>query len=88
MGMEDMRNFVKRSQGEFEVDFTKMGMGMMLETWWWPLTIEGRGTWQFDFREAKRDMLFIECTNLRSRKPWVTTVPSFVISTRIVFGRL
>ena len=59
-GMEDMRNFVKRSQGEFEVDFTKMGMGMMLETWWWPLTIEGWGTWQFDFREAKRDMLFIE----------------------------
>ncbi len=36
-GLEDMRNFVKRSQGEFEVDFTKLGMGMMLETWWWPL---------------------------------------------------
>jgi uncharacterized protein len=46
-GMEDMRNFVKRSQGEFEVDFSKMGMGMMLETWWWPLTIEGWGTWRF-----------------------------------------
>jgi hypothetical protein len=59
-GMEDMKGFVKRSQAEFEVEFTGMGMGMMLETWWWPLTIEGWGTWQFDFREAKRDMLFID----------------------------
>ncbi len=59
-GLEDMRNFVKRSQGEFEVEFSKMGMGMMLETWWWPLTIEGWGTWTFDFREAKRDMLFVD----------------------------
>lgn len=59
-GMQDMRNFVKRSQAEFEVDFTKMGMGMMLETWWWPLTIEGWGTWRFDFRDARRDMLYIE----------------------------
>lgn len=59
-GVEDMRNFVPRSQAEFEVEFEKMGMGMMLETWWWPLTIEGWGTWQFDFREAKRDMLFVD----------------------------
>jgi len=58
-GMEDMRNFVARSQAEFEVEFQRMGMGMMLETWWWPLTIEGWGTWQFDFREAKNDMLFV-----------------------------
>ena len=58
-GMEDMKSFVARSQAEFEVDFQKMGMGMMLETWWWPLTIEGWGTWQFDFREARRDMLFV-----------------------------
>lgn len=59
-GVEDMRNFVSRSQAEFEVEFAKMGMGMMLETWWWPLTIEGWGTWQFDFREAKRDLLFVD----------------------------
>jgi len=59
-GIEDMRNFVPRAQAEFEVEFNKMGMGMMLETWWWPLTIEGWGTWQFDFREARRDMLFVD----------------------------
>ncbi len=59
-GMEDMKNFVKRSQAEFEVEFDKMGMGMMLETWWWPLTIEGWGTWHYDFREARRDMLFVD----------------------------
>lgn len=59
-GVEDMRNFIPRSQAEFEVEFQKMGMGMMLETWWWPLTIEGWGTWQFDFREARRDLLFVD----------------------------
>lgn len=59
-GMEDMKGFVKRAQAEFEVEFAKMGMGMMLETWWWPLTIEGWGTWQYDFREAKREMLFVD----------------------------
>lgn len=59
-GLEDMKRFVRRSQAEFEVEFNKMGMGMMLETWWWPLTIEGWGTWHYDFREAKRDMLFVD----------------------------
>ena len=59
-GVQDMRNFIPRAQAEFEVEFQKMGMGMMLETWWWPLTIEGWGTWQFDFREAKRELLFVD----------------------------
>jgi uncharacterized protein len=59
-GIEDMKGFVKRAQAEFEVEFNKMGMGMMLETWWWPLTIEGWGTWQYDFREAKREMLYVD----------------------------
>ncbi len=59
-GLADMKRFVPRVQSEFESDFKKMGTGMLLETWWWPLTIEGWGTWHFDFREAKRDMIFIE----------------------------
>ncbi len=59
-GLEDMKSFVPRVQQEFEVQFAKMGMGMMLETWWWPLQIEGWGSWRYDFRQGKQGLIFID----------------------------
>ncbi|MGL4464327.1 MAG: V4R domain-containing protein [Planctomycetia bacterium] len=59
-GMEDMRSFTQRVQAEFEVEMSKMAMGLMLETWWWPLQIEGWGGWHYDFRQAKRGLIFID----------------------------
>lgn len=59
-GMEDMRSFTKRVQAEFEVALNKMAMGLMLETWWWPLQIEGWGAWRFDFRHAKQGLIFVD----------------------------
>jgi len=59
-GLEDMKSFVPRVQQEFEVQFSKMGMGMMLETWWWPLQIEGWGGWRYDFRQGKQGLIFID----------------------------
>jgi predicted hydrocarbon binding protein len=59
-GIEDMRTFAPRCQEEFEVQLNKMGMGMMLETWWWPLQVEGWGSWRYDFRQAKQGLLFID----------------------------
>lgn len=59
-GLEDMKSFVPRVQHEFEVQFAKMGMGMMLETWWWPLQIEGWGGWRYDFRQGKQGLIFID----------------------------
>jgi predicted hydrocarbon binding protein len=59
-GLEDMKSFVPRVQQEFEVQFSKMGMGMMLETWWWPLQIEGWGSWRYDFRQGKQGLIFID----------------------------
>ncbi len=59
-GVEDMKSFVPRVQEEFEVQFNKMGMGMMLETWWWPLQIEGWGGWRYDFRQGKNGLIFID----------------------------
>jgi uncharacterized protein len=59
-GVEDMKNFAARSQAEFEVDLAKMNMGFLLETWWWPLTIEGWGTWRYDFRQANQGLLFVD----------------------------
>ena len=59
-GLEDMKSFSKRAAAEFEVEFARMGMGFMLETWWWPLTIEGWGTWRYDFRQGKQGLIFID----------------------------
>jgi len=59
-GVEDMKSFCPRAEQEFEVQFNKMGMGMMLETWWWPLQIEGWGGWRYDFRQGKQGLIFID----------------------------
>lgn len=59
-GMEDMKSFSGRTQAEFEVQMSKMGMGFLMESWWWPLTIEGWGTWRYDFRNAKQGLIFVE----------------------------
>ncbi|ADV62799.1 4-vinyl reductase 4VR [Isosphaera pallida ATCC 43644] len=59
-GMEDMKSFYARAQAEFEVEINKMSMGFLLEQWWWPLTIEGWGTWRYDFRQAKQGLIFVD----------------------------
>lgn len=59
-GLEDMKSFSARTAQEFQVQFSKMGMGMMLETWWWPLQIEGWGAWRYDFRQGKQGLIFID----------------------------
>lgn len=59
-GLQDMKSFTSRTQAEFEVQFNKLWMGMMLENWWWPLQIEGWGAWRFDFRQGKQGLIFID----------------------------
>lgn len=59
-GLEDMKSFTARAQAEFEVQFNKLWMGMMLENWWWPLQIEGWGAWRFDFKQGKQGLIFID----------------------------
>lgn len=59
-GRRDMAAFSERMRAEFECEFNKFGMGMMLETWWWPLTIEGWGTWRFDFTQGKQGLIFVD----------------------------
>ncbi|MBY0526796.1 MAG: hypothetical protein K2R98_25615 [Gemmataceae bacterium] len=59
-GMEDMKSFSKRVQAEFELEMSKMAMGFLLETWWWPLQIEGWGGWHYDFRQSKQGLIFID----------------------------
>jgi predicted hydrocarbon binding protein len=59
-GMEDMNSYAPRVQAEFEVAMNKMQMGLLLETWWWPLQIEGWGGWNYDLRQGKQGLIFID----------------------------
>ncbi|MCX7699908.1 MAG: hypothetical protein N2039_03440 [Gemmataceae bacterium] len=53
------RDFVPRVEQEFEIHFDKMGLGMVLETWWWPMRAAGWGSWHVDFRHARRGLVRI-----------------------------
>lgn len=59
-GNRDWAQFSERVVAEFECDFAKLGMGMMLETWWWPLTMGGWGTWRYDFTHGKQGLIFVD----------------------------
>jgi len=62
-GAADIRAFVERVQQEYEIEFEKMAMGVMLESWWWPLRASGWGAWRYDFRDARNGLIFIDLDN-------------------------
>jgi predicted hydrocarbon binding protein len=59
-GMRDMKHFLGRMRAEFEAELDRMRMDFLAETWWWPLTITGWGTWRYDFTQRDKGLLFIE----------------------------
>jgi predicted hydrocarbon binding protein len=59
-GLHDMRGFLGRMQAEFEAELARMRVDFLLETWWWPLTVTGWGTWRYDFRQRDKGLLFVE----------------------------
>jgi predicted hydrocarbon binding protein len=59
-GIYDMRRFLPRMRAEFEAELERMRVDFLMEEWWWPLTIQGWGTWRFDFRQRDKGLLYIE----------------------------
>ena len=59
-GAADMQAFAERVRQEYEVEFEKMGMGAMLESWWWPLRAAGWGVWRYDFRHARNGLILVD----------------------------
>ncbi|MEZ6140609.1 MAG: V4R domain-containing protein [Zavarzinella sp.] len=59
-GIRDMQRFVGRMQAEFEAELDRMRVDFLMESWWWPLTITGWGTWRYDFRQKDKGLLFVE----------------------------
>lgn len=59
-GLHDMRRFLPRMRAEFEAELDRMRVDFLMEQWWWPLTIQGWGTWRFDFRQREKGLLYVE----------------------------
>ncbi|MDW8244632.1 MAG: V4R domain-containing protein [Thermogemmata sp.] len=59
-GLLDMKNFLPRMRAEFEAELDRMRVDFLMEQWWWPLTIQGWGTWRYDFRQRDKGLLYIE----------------------------
>jgi predicted hydrocarbon binding protein len=59
-GMHDMKRFLPRMRAEFNAELDRMRVDFLMEQWWWPLTIQGWGTWRYDFRQRDKGLLYIE----------------------------
>lgn len=65
-GLEDMKRFSDRMRHEFgggKTDIWNMNKKFVLESWWWPLTLEGWGGWSIDFSFEKQEMTFLTIRN-------------------------
>jgi len=60
-GEAEARACAERAPREFGVEsIERMNMNVLLETWRWPLTAAGWGTWRHDFRRARQGLPVVE----------------------------
>jgi predicted hydrocarbon binding protein len=65
-GINDMKRYAHRMRHEFgggKTEIWQMNKKFVLESWWWPLTLEGWGAWSIDFGFEKQGMTFITIKN-------------------------
>lgn len=65
-GLQDMKRFGDRMRHEFgggKTDMWKMNRHFVMETWWWPLTLEGWGGWTIDYGFEAQGLTFITIRN-------------------------
>ncbi len=60
--LQDMKAFDARFAAEFggQTTLTKANVFFVLESWWWPLTAEGWGTWRVDLSRRKEGLIFVD----------------------------
>lgn len=64
--LRDMKRFSERMRQEFgggKIDIWQMNKRFVLETWWWPLIIEGYGDWRVDFGFENNGIVVVELRN-------------------------
>lgn len=65
-GLQDMKRFGDRMRHEYgggKTDMWNMNRHFVMETWWWPLTLEGWGGWAIDFGYENQGLTFITIKN-------------------------
>jgi uncharacterized protein len=65
-GINDMKRFAHRMRHEFgggKTDVWQMNRKFVWESWWWPLTVEGWGSWTIDFSFDRQQMAFVTIRN-------------------------
>lgn len=65
-GLNDMKRFAHRMRHEFgggRTDINQMNRKFVMESWWWPLTVEGWGSWRIDYSYEKQGMTFVTIYN-------------------------
>lgn len=60
--LKDMRAFEARFTAEFggKTSITEANLLFVLESWWWPLTAEGWGTWRVDLSRSKEGLIVVD----------------------------
>lgn len=60
--LHDMKAFEARFAAEFggKTSITDANILFVLETWWWPLTAEGWGTWRVDLSRRREGLIFVD----------------------------
>lgn len=64
--LRDMKRFSERMRQEFgggKTDIWQMNKRFVLETWWWPLIIQGYGDWRLDFSFENNGLVVVELRN-------------------------
>lgn len=62
-GKIDMRRFEERVEMEYGDKMRAMHVNFVLETWWWPLTAAGWGSWKVDLGNIKRGYITVDLYN-------------------------
>ena len=65
-GLQDMKRFAERMRHEFgggKTEIWDMNPMFVMESWWWPLTVEGWGSWTLDFGFKEQGMTFVTIRN-------------------------
>jgi hypothetical protein len=59
-GSKDIHGFFERFESEFGFSMQKASLGMLLETWWWPLQVAGWGSWRVDLSHKQEGLIFVD----------------------------
>lgn len=62
-GKLDMERFEDRISEEFEKPMREMNVQFVLESWWWPLTAAGWGSWHVDLSRVDQGYISVRLYN-------------------------